>query len=179
MFTVNVAQLKKTPAESRRYVLRERLDSLPGEGGEELPLLSPVELDLTLTNARSYLWAVGEVAATVELVCSRCLKKFPFLLRGRFEEKFRLTAEAEEGEEMPPVEEEIDFTPYVLESLLLALPMKPLCREDCPGLCPHCGQDLNRGPCSCSRTPIDLRWAELTKLLNSQEGGGKDGGTEE
>ncbi|MGO0122167.1 YceD family protein [Desulfothermobacter acidiphilus] len=174
---MNVAQLKKTPAESRRYVIRERLDFLAGEGGQKLPLLVPVELDLTLTNARTYLLAVGEVLTVVELNCSRCLKPFPYTLKTRWEEKWRLLPEGEKDQELSG--EELDLAPCVLESLVLALPMKPLCREDCAGLCPECGHDLNQGPCSCSLAPLDPRWAELGKWLSSEEGGGKNGSAAE
>jgi len=56
---------------------------------------------------------------------------------------------------------EIDLAPAVREQILLYIPPPPLCREDCLGLCPKCGKDLNDGACSCDRTVIDPRWAAL------------------
>ena len=52
----------------------------------------------------------------------------------------------------------------VKEQVLLALPMKNICRPDCKGLCPECGQNWNLGKCSCRRPVDDLRWAPLEKL---------------
>lgn len=59
---------------------------------------------------------------------------------------------------------EIDLDPLVREQLLLALPGYPLCREDCKGLCPACGQDLNERDCGCDRHVPDPRWAGLEKF---------------
>jgi uncharacterized protein len=64
-----------------------------------------------------------------------------------------------------PNTHEIDLSFGVRESLLLALPMKVLCSEDCKGLCPHCGANLNEESCDCVAETIDPRWAELRKLL--------------
>jgi uncharacterized protein len=56
---------------------------------------------------------------------------------------------------------EIDLTPAVREQILLYLPAPPLCRDECLGLCPKCGKDLNEGACGCDRSAIDPRWAAL------------------
>jgi len=52
----------------------------------------------------------------------------------------------------------------VREQVLLALPLKMICREDCKGLCPQCGQNLNEGPCSCTAPNHDLRWSALKEI---------------
>jgi uncharacterized protein len=59
---------------------------------------------------------------------------------------------------------EIDLKPALREQILLQIPSPPLCREDCLGLCPKCGKDLNEGECGCDRTVIDPRWAALKRL---------------
>ena len=56
---------------------------------------------------------------------------------------------------------EIDLKPAIREQILLQIPGSPLCREDCKGLCPRCGKDLNEGDCGCDRTVMDPRWAAL------------------
>ena len=179
MFTISVARLKKTPAEERRYRLAGKLQSLPGADGEPIPVVSPVDVLLTVTNAGDFLWAVGEVEAAVRLACSRCLREFSLAIQGRFEEKYRLHGEAvaETGEEIPVAADELDFTAPVVESLILALPMKPLCSEDCRGLCPHCGRDLNAGRCTCSEEVGDPRLQVLAAFLKQTKGGGGSGGT--
>ena len=60
--------------------------------------------------------------------------------------------------------DELDTTPILMEQLQLNIPMKPLCREDCAGLCPQCGADRNQAPCGCERSDVDPRWQALERL---------------
>ena len=73
-------------------------------------------------------------------------------------------AEEEDEETYPLRGELLDLQPLVRDALLLELPLAPLCSEDCRGLCPTCGADLNDGPCSCDQAPADPRWAALDLL---------------
>jgi uncharacterized protein len=73
--------------------------------------------------------------------------------------------------------EEIDLRDAVEEALILALPMKVLCRPDCQGLCPRCGRELEEGPCECPEEEINERWAEFRKLLGNGWGGRNNGGS--
>ena len=71
----------------------------------------------------------------------------------------------EEDEETYPLRGELlDLQPLIRDALLLELPLAPLCSEDCQGLCPTCGADLNDGPCDCDHAPSDPRWAALDLL---------------
>jgi uncharacterized protein len=65
----------------------------------------------------------------------------------------------------------IDITEDVRQTVLIAVPLKLLCREECLGLCPHCGKDLNEGPCDCRPVEVDSRWDKLRALQerNSQD----------
>lgn len=60
--------------------------------------------------------------------------------------------------------EELDTTPILMEQLQLNIPMKPLCREDCAGLCPRCGGDRNEVRCSCAESEVDPRWQALEQF---------------
>ncbi len=71
------------------------------------------------------------------------------------------------------VVDQVDTRPLIVEQVQLNLPMKPLCREDCRGLCPLCGRDLNDGPCGCAADRIDPRWGALAALKAGAEGGTK------
>ncbi|MBA7688765.1 hypothetical protein ES703_97254 [subsurface metagenome] len=71
----------------------------------------------------------------------------------------------------------LDLTEAIRQYALLAIPMKPLCRGDCAGLCPNCGHNINQGPCDCSPQETEPRWSELSKLtlasdavVNEQKG---------
>ena len=77
------------------------------------------------------------------------------------EDDLVLLADAEEGA--------YDILPRVREAVILELPMRFLCSEDCKGLCPLCGANLNRGPCACGDREQDPRWEPLKKLLNNDE----------
>jgi uncharacterized protein len=68
------------------------------------------------------------------------------------------------GEHFPIVNGQIDLGPMVREEVLLAIPDAPLCRPDCPGLCPSCGAELADGPCGCDPVVRDERWAVLDQL---------------
>ena len=79
-----------------------------------------------------------------------------------------------EAQELGLVEVEgggFDSRPLVVEQVELSLPMKPLCREDCAGLCAQCGQDWNEGRCSCVQVRVDPRWAALAMLKEPRDGG--------
>lgn len=67
--------------------------------------------------------------------------------------------------------DELDLTPILLEQIQLNVPMRPLCREECAGLCPTCGADLNQGRCRCGPRPVDPRWSDLAALRDSLPGG--------
>jgi uncharacterized protein len=64
-------------------------------------------------------------------------------------------------------DDKIDLSQMIWEQVYLALPMKPLCKEDCRGLCPQCGTNLNLSMCSCDRETVDPRLATLKTLLKS------------
>ena len=70
--------------------------------------------------------------------------------------------------------DELDLGPILLEQVQLNVPMRPLCREECAGLCPTCGADLNQGPCRCGPRPLDPRWEGLAALRDSLPGGPKE-----
>jgi uncharacterized protein len=115
----------------------------------------------------------GTLQGAVVGTCSRCLEEYPFGLEHPF--VFVLTPRA--AATLPESQlsaddmalsfyegEEIDVTPLVHEQVILALPTRPLCREDCRGLCPRCGANLNAGPCACPAAPPDPRLAVLHAL---------------
>lgn len=137
----------------------------------------------------------GRAKARVPAICDRCLKPFTLPLEADFEEEYKRALRPREdadgprgrdgGSESPaeggPGEEggcwaedgavrtfsgsEIQIRPAVQEALTLALPMKVVCREECKGLCPQCGKDLNLGPCCCRPVGADTRMAPLADLL--------------
>lgn len=110
----------------------------------------------------------GELDVTIRLACRRCLEEnavdfavpFNFILEPGLEPG----AEDEGVFPLRPDHERVDLAPMVREELLLAVPEFPVCREDCRGLCPRCGTDLNQSKCECLSTDADPRWEALRKL---------------
>lgn len=103
----------------------------------------------------------GEAKGTIILTCSRCLDKFKHPLKFRINEFFAFKdTEAEYRVE----DNLIDLSSIIIESLALNLDIKILCKEDCAGLCPSCGINLNKEPCECKQQPVDIRWHKLQEL---------------
>ncbi|MCL1905789.1 MAG: DUF177 domain-containing protein [Clostridiales bacterium] len=143
---------------------------------KDMPLCAPLALRGTAENVAGEIQVTGELTAAFNMICSRCGAAFPFALTTPFREIYssREVAPDEEGELDKHIfgGVAIDLTPEALRALFAELPMKPLCREDCLGLCPQCGADLNRGQCSCATKETDPRWEKLRELFNDEAGKG-------
>jgi uncharacterized protein len=122
----------------------------------------------------------GKIAAGVEVACDRCLAPVAVPLEVEFETAFipqEKAAAAEENVELHAEDmglaafegDAVDVDELVREQILLALPSRHLCREDCKGLCPDCGADLNAGHCGCHRTETDPRWSALADWKREKE----------
>ncbi len=160
--------------------MRLNISSIMGRKGafleveKELPAslpeaAGPMEVSLRVTNTGDGYLVTGDLSLDVELICSRCLRPVQTAVETSIEEEF-FTRSLED--EDPLWEDEllveghgIDLASLIEESLLVSIPMKPVCREDCPGLCPSCGALLSEGPCECPDPDIDIRLAPLSKLL--------------
>ncbi len=141
---------------------------------EPLLKISPVRLAGTVSRIEGGFALEAHCSFQGDLECSRCLAPFPFAV----DEDFALllypkatgpgaAAASEEtlgSDEADVVEYEggqLLVGPVAEERVQLAIPMKPLCREECLGLCPQCGKDRNLAPCSCAEELVDDRWAAL------------------
>ncbi|MBE7542171.1 MAG: DUF177 domain-containing protein [Bryobacteraceae bacterium] len=116
----------------------------------------------------------GHVEASVEGVCSRCLEAASAQIASKFDLFYRPAPKKTAHAEIHLEEGEIDLSFYtgdgveleeaIRDFVLLSLPMRLTCREECLGLCPQCGANRNTNPCSCSSTRVDERWAALRNL---------------
>ena len=112
------------------------------------------------------LYGQGRLQAEVTTECARCLTSFPQPISSRLAELFHYPPEAAPDGALAVSEDvHIDLAPLVREDMLVAMPMHALCRPDCQGLCPNCGQNWNDGPCDCHVEERDPRWAALDSLL--------------
>jgi uncharacterized protein len=112
----------------------------------------------------------GQLHSQVQLECARCLETFVQPLDLHLEAQFGLSPITPQGEAIFPIGVKglLDLTEALREQILLDLPMRPLCRPDCRGLCVECGRNLNEGPCGCVQETIDPRLVGLKDLLGER-----------
>jgi len=122
----------------------------------------------------------GEIKGTVEVACNRCAGPVAVALEIEFNAAFVPRERAASLTENVELQEEdlalsyyedgaVDIDELAREQILLALPLRQLCREECRGLCPACGKDLNVVQCSCQKVEIDPRWAALADLKKEEK----------
>ena len=148
----------------------------PAELGDEVigvPAGSDIELELRLESVEEGVLVTGSVRVTVQGSCSRCLDPIGFELIEPVQELF-CYPDGHDDEDLRWVQgETIDLEPTVRDAVVLDLPLAPVCRDDCPGLCSECGARLADSP-DHKHEASDPRWAGLAQLLDS----GRDAGTE-
>jgi len=146
---------------------------------EYVRLTSPPEVMGRVERSGQQVRLRGKINTTAEVDCDRCLKSVSVPVETEFdvtyvpEEDYTSSEAAELQEEDLSLSvfdgETIDIDELVREQVLLALPNRALCGEECKGLCPVCGADRNVNPCDCQSKEIDPRWAGLLKAVTSDK----------
>ena len=127
----------------------------------EIEIKDPIKLELEVFNTRDSFVVEGKLKANLILSCSRCLQKYSSPVELDISEDV-LKSEMED-------EEELYLDEIIVDNIILSLPMKPLCSDDCKGICPECGQNLNEGECDCEVEALDPRLAKLKDFYNEDE----------
>lgn len=177
---INVVNLVRNPFTRERVRLRLLLEL--GESGlDESATGRPFDVDLWLESSPDGIRVKGDIMGTLPLQCTRCTEPVDLSLCAQVDEFFcrstlpLLSPDGREEAEVPPEEsyrlegEEMDLNAMVNDQVLLSLPIKRLCREDCRGMCPQCGLNLNLGDCDCREEQVDPRLEKL-KLWLDREG---------
>jgi uncharacterized protein len=168
---MSVAELLGRPGEYRDIHLAEPLEGVRNT----LARLSeePISGDLRAESVVEGILVTGGVSGSTAVECSRCLKKFDSSVAVDLCELFVAPGHEPEGPEADDTYRvsgtEIKLEPMLRDAITLALPLHPLCRDDCKGLCAQCGADLNEGECSCVVDDTDPRWAPLEQLRERLE----------
>jgi uncharacterized protein len=189
---IDVRGLLGQPGRQRETDLVVPVSSI--ESPEGTIKFEPARVNLVLTSAPDGIVATATVDAKADVYCSRCLASYTERIHGEVDHMFvtaptsahegpprgshsrgKIAVEsiagdddgpaADEPDTSPVVDGQIDIAPLVMEALSLGLPMKPLCRPDCKGLCPTCGCNLNETKCLCAVEGIDPRLAGLGSLM--------------
>lgn len=146
-------------------------------------MATAVKGDLFLRRNPKGIETKGRIETAVCVHCARCLKEFVLPIASEFEAFFLLMkyASKKEEKELAPEEMGISFLPeggleakdIIEEQIWLNIPMKPLCHDECKGLCSICGADLNLGECGCDQSHRDPRFALLKSLVPNLSRGSK------
>lgn len=170
----NVAQLLKGPRGATRTY---QVDEEPEFHIEGLSLLGPVRGAVQLMRTQQGILAEADLTVDAEVSCSRCLKPVRTTLSVHVEEEFRPTIDIITGHRVWPEPEEtlgddvmidaqhvLDLDEVARQEFEVAIPLKSLCRDECPGLCPQCGEEIGGEQCRC-RPAVDPRLSRLGDLL--------------
>lgn len=153
--------------------------TIPAEAlttGEDFRFVAPAELQLTVHKDKDKYRLVGDLRCRIEVDCSRCVEPFQVPVETAIDLRYLPQALAGDREEDPNgdpttafyTDDRIDLPLLVAEQCYLSLPMKPLCRPDCRGLCAVCGVNLNNERCDCAPQWTDPRLAGLQALTPSR-----------
>lgn len=168
---IDVENLVKDPGRKATLAITvapRELDLRPDEGD-----FGDFQITAELESTSRGLVGRFSVAGSAQLNCSRCLDEFTWPIALSFEQEWRKPASfggeratwTGEGEEeiLPFDGQSIEIGEILRDRILLSLPMKPLCRPDCRGLCPVCGANLNYETCTCQREEVDPRLMPLAR----------------
>lgn len=167
--------LKQVTPEGNDFHLSETADEMEiSAEGTKFP--HPIEVNISAIVSGDEIICQGMIYTTLEIECSRCLDLFDFpvnagmqfiaqMLEGpvEFEDE-----DNDDYEVIPKTQMTLDISQRVKDAIILSIPLKPLCTEDCLGLCPMCGANLNEGQCDCTPDKTDERWEALKNLFDEQ-----------
>ncbi len=129
---------------------------------------------IQLMHVNDGVWVSGLLDANAVCSCSRCLQDFHLTLRCQLDEVYSQVVDVATGAPLPispdadsdfTIDDHhiLDITEAVRQSVIVAIPMKPLCQPSCAGLCPECGANRNQASCACQSSRIDTRWTPILR----------------
>ena len=174
----NVAQLLQEGVGARRkYVLNEQFTAMPETG------TTGVNGEITVTRVDKGVWVTSSIQANSFITCSRCMKLYEHLVHFEIDEEYLSVSEIsggnmsnaeyerdiKEGSFVLDSSHNLDMSEAIRQYVSISMPMNPLCRTSCAGLCLNCGTDLNNVVCECNNIgDIDPRLSPLLGLLGSK-----------
>jgi uncharacterized protein len=174
MLEFNVSQLLMSPQGTRRHLAFDEDAALL----REPTIVGRVRGEVTFTRTQGVL-ADCQFETTMKLECGRCLEPVAVPVSGRFQEDFAVAFDVRTGAPLGDSPDDDAFTidanhylnlgEAIRQNVLMAAPLQPLCRPDCAGLCPRCGQNLNERACGCETALADSPFHALQQLLQPTE----------
>ncbi|MDO4443392.1 MAG: DUF177 domain-containing protein [Slackia sp.] len=130
-------------------------------GPDDYVAVAPLPYRVVLTNVGGAILVSGSIEGELRTTCGRCLDDMTVQVNGEVEGYFIIEGEGEAPDDMDedefdvlPETHEIDLEPLLMAALLVDVPLVPLCSDDCRGICPQCGKNLNEGDCACVRDDV-------------------------
>jgi uncharacterized protein len=157
---INVVELLRWPGTTKNVAVS--LDVVDLEFDDARIVDEPVDVAMHLESMSNGISVQGTASATWSGVCRRCVAELSVRMTVEISELYQ--KELEDPDAYVIDNDQLNLLPMVRENILLAIPLGPLCRPDCPGLCPHCGIDLAESSCQCEISTADPRWGALEAL---------------
>jgi uncharacterized protein len=181
MLRYDLSEIMRNPGMVKNFEVKER----PFQD-DDVKYVSPVFGRFSVTNGGSALLIRGNVSTSVELECGRCLGEMYFPIDGEIIEQYSLSAANEAGtsgdhvaEVVQDVENEVppglfegrvmNFAVLIRQAAILEIPLSPVCKESCRGLCPSCGKNRNEVECSCDSQSDSKPLSRLADLIKQKE----------
>lgn len=136
------------------------------DGSEMVKCSQPIKFNGYLTKSKDSVKLIGDLSTEVLLNCCRCTKVFPYEVNIHIEEEL---SDTEDCEDISIDADNIDIYEIIENNIIVELPVKRLCDENCKGLCQTCGKDLNLGQCSCADLCVDPRLEKLSQMFSNHK----------
>lgn len=154
--------------EGKKLQISEDVE-LSENSGDGFSINAPVKFEGVAVNVGGTVELCGNASAVIDVVCDRCVESFEKTIEFPVDEKLKKEDEFSDSEQNPDIIKfkgtTIDLSDIIYSNLYMNIPTKNLCSDDCKGLCPMCGTNLNHGSCSCDDDVTDPRFDILDKLL--------------
>ena len=164
---LDISKIRSKHGSEKSFDLTQPVEDIEEK---KIHFLQPVHLQGSIRNLDGTLYLEGEAEILIERICDRCLNSYTQSMKVRIEENFY-----PEHKKVDDIDfrktyngNRLELDQAVHDGVLLNIQINSVCREDCKGICPTCGKDLNEGPCSCETETIDPRM-EILKNLVSEE----------
>jgi uncharacterized protein len=181
MLRYDLSEIMRNPGMTKNFEVKER----PFQD-DDVNYVSPVIGRFSVTNGGSAIVIRGSISTSVELECGRCLGELYFPIDGEIEEQYSLSAAEEAGSsgdhfaevvqdeenEVPPglfAGRVMDFGVLIRQAAILEIPLSPICRESCKGLCPSCGKNRNEIECGCDSQSATKPLSRLADLIKEKD----------
>ncbi len=172
---INVSRLiRELSGSTRAYEIDEDCALLDGSRPRR------ISGSVTMLRTDQGIWVSAGLDTGVQSNCARCLEEYVQPVHMAIEEEFLLELDEDAGTRISRSEDGdqycyispdhiLNLTEAATQYAILSMPMKPVCREDCAGMCLECGTNLNESPCRCDKEPVDARWAVLSTLVSGAD----------